>query len=60
MPTIKQGIHEKVALLTQQRPVSRLFEMSIASQRVRQAFVLHNDERDAIGQRPIFVASASI
>lgn len=46
--------------LFEQRAKSSLLEMAVARQRVRNAFIFHHDEGNAVRQRPVFVAAKTV
>ena len=52
--------HCAAVLLFEQSHETGLFEMVVACQRFRQTFPVHDDEGNAIRQRPFLVASLSV
>ena len=47
-------------LLPQQRDEASLFEMMVSSQCISNAMLLHDDEGNAIGQRPLLVGASIV
>ena len=56
---VKTGVEFGVALL-EQRDESSLLEMLVAGQCFRDPFSLHDDEGNAIGQRPGFIGTLAV
>jgi hypothetical protein len=51
---------DRSVLSLEKRTKAGLYEVMIACQRIRDAAIGHNDERSAVGERPILVASGKV